>query len=74
LPGTPLTPADVHAQRATTRADGIASIFSIGNNSVFLDPITKTQLATGDPKELRDHSPNFVVRNFLMRGTAEPVE
>ena len=52
----------------------LASIFSIGNNSVFLDPITKTQLATGDPKELRDHSPNFVVRNFLMRGTAEPVE
>jgi hypothetical protein len=52
----------------------LSSIFSIGNNAVFLDPITKTQLATGDPKELRDHSPNFVVRNFLLRGTAEPVE
>jgi len=52
----------------------LASIFSIGNNSVFLDPITKTQLATGDPKELRDHSPNFEVRNFLMRGTAATVE
>ena len=52
----------------------LASIFSIGNNSVFLDPVTKTQLATGDPKELRDHSPNFAVRNFLMRGTAAPVE
>ncbi len=51
----------------------LSSIFSIGNNAVFLDPITKTQLATGDPKELRDHSPNFVVRNFLLRGTAEPV-
>ena len=39
----------------------LASIFSIGNNAVFLDPVRKTQLATGDPKELRDHSPNFVV-------------
>ena len=46
----------------------LASIFAIGNNSVFLDPDTKTQLATGDPKELRDHHPNFVVRNFLKRG------
>ena len=47
----------------------LASIFSIGNNSVFLDPETKTQLATGDPKELRDHCPDFRVRNFLLRGT-----
>jgi len=52
----------------------LASIFAIGNNSVFLDPITKTQLATGDPKDLRDHSPDFGVRNFLMRGTAPAVE
>ena len=51
----------------------LASIFSIGNNAVFLDPVTKTQLATGDPKDLRDHSANFAVRNFLMRGTAAPV-
>jgi phospholipid/cholesterol/gamma-HCH transport system ATP-binding protein len=49
----------------------LASIFAIGNNCVFLDPYTKTQLATGDPKELRDHHPNYVVRNFLQRGTAE---
>ncbi len=48
----------------------LASIFAIGNNSVFLDPDTKTQLATGDPRKLRDHHPNFVVRNFLQRGTA----
>lgn len=46
----------------------LASIFAIGNNSVFLDPVTKTQLATGDPKELRDHHPNREVRNFLLRG------
>ncbi len=48
----------------------LASIFAIGNNSVFLDPVTKTQLATGDPKELRDLHPNFEVRNFLQRGQA----
>lgn len=48
----------------------LASIFSIGNNSVFLDPVTKTQLATGNPCELRDHHPNFEVRNFLQRGKA----
>jgi len=50
----------------------LASIFSIGDNSVFLDADTKTQLATGNPKELRDHHPNFVVRNFLQRGGAAP--
>ena len=49
----------------------LASIFAIGNNSVFLDAEAKTQLATGDPKELRDHHPDFVVRNFLQRGKAE---
>jgi len=49
----------------------LASIFSIGNNSVFLDPVTKTQLATGDPMDLRDNHENLVVRNFLQRGMAE---
>jgi phospholipid/cholesterol/gamma-HCH transport system ATP-binding protein len=49
----------------------LASIFAIGNNSVFLDPVSKTQLATGNPIELRDHHPNFEVRNFLRRGIAE---
>ncbi|MDJ0928898.1 MAG: ATP-binding cassette domain-containing protein [Gammaproteobacteria bacterium] len=48
----------------------LASIFAIGNNSVFLDADAKTQLATGDPRELRDHHPNYVVRNFLQRGEA----
>jgi phospholipid/cholesterol/gamma-HCH transport system ATP-binding protein len=49
----------------------LASIFAIGNNSVFLDPVTKTQLATGDPVDLRDNHENLVVRNFLQRGMAE---
>ena len=35
----------------------LASIFAIGNNSVFLDPETKTMIATGDPKTLRDRKP-----------------
>jgi phospholipid/cholesterol/gamma-HCH transport system ATP-binding protein len=52
----------------------LASIFAIGNNCVFLDAGTKTQLATGDPKALRDHSDNFEVRNFLLRGTAKSQE
>jgi phospholipid/cholesterol/gamma-HCH transport system ATP-binding protein len=49
----------------------LASIFAIGNNSVFLDPDTKTQLAIGDPVSMRDNHPNHVVRNFLHRGEAE---
>ncbi len=46
----------------------LASIFAIGNNSVFLDPETKTMLAVGDPKKLRDESENPVIRKFLTRG------
>jgi phospholipid/cholesterol/gamma-HCH transport system ATP-binding protein len=46
----------------------LASIFAIGNNSVFLDPETKTMIAQGDPKQLRDHCPDPKVRNFLLRG------
>jgi phospholipid/cholesterol/gamma-HCH transport system ATP-binding protein len=52
----------------------LASIFAIGNNCVFLDTATKTQLATGDPRYLRDHSDDFDVRNFLQRGTAKSKE
>lgn len=46
----------------------LASIFSIGDNSVFLDPETRTMIASGDPKMLRDASPVPVVRRFLNRG------
>jgi len=48
----------------------LASIFSIADNSVFLDTDTRTQLATGNPNVLRDECDNFVVRNFLQRGAA----
>jgi phospholipid/cholesterol/gamma-HCH transport system ATP-binding protein len=46
----------------------LASIFTIGNNSVFLDPESKTMLATGDPKWLRSNCPESRVREFLNRG------
>ena len=46
----------------------LASIFAIGNNSVFLDPETKTMIAVGDPKRLRDESNNPTVHKFLTRG------
>jgi phospholipid/cholesterol/gamma-HCH transport system ATP-binding protein len=48
----------------------LASIFTIGNNSVFLDPETRTMIATGDPKWLRSDSPEKKVRDFLNRGEA----
>ena len=49
----------------------LASIFAIGNNAVFLDAETKTQLATGNPMDLRDNHPNHQVREFLLRGEPE---
>ena len=48
----------------------LASIFTIGNNSVFLDPEAKTMIAAGDPKALRDDGSNPKVRTFLTRGGA----
>jgi phospholipid/cholesterol/gamma-HCH transport system ATP-binding protein len=49
----------------------LASIFAIGNNSVFLDAETRTMTAEGDPKKLRDESPDPKVRSFLTRGEAQ---
>jgi phospholipid/cholesterol/gamma-HCH transport system ATP-binding protein len=46
----------------------LASIFTIGNNSVFLDADTKTMISSGDPKLLRDACPDLKVRTFLTRG------
>jgi phospholipid/cholesterol/gamma-HCH transport system ATP-binding protein len=49
----------------------LASIFAIGNNSVFLDSETRTMTAGGDPKMLLENSQDPKVLNFLMRGKAE---
>ena len=46
----------------------LASIFAIGNNSVFLDPESKTMIAQGDPKRLLAESEDPKVRRFLTRG------
>jgi phospholipid/cholesterol/gamma-HCH transport system ATP-binding protein len=48
----------------------LPSIFAIADNSVFLDPETKTMTASGDPKVLLTESPNTKVREFLSRGAS----
>lgn len=44
------------------------SIFAIGNNSIFLDTVTKSISARGNPRELLKNPPNQDVYNFLTRG------
>ena len=46
----------------------LASIFAIGDNSVFLDPETRTMIAGGNPKTLLAESQDPKVRSFLTRG------
>jgi phospholipid/cholesterol/gamma-HCH transport system ATP-binding protein len=48
----------------------LASIFAVGNNSVFLDADSKTMIASGDPKRLLADSEDPKVRAFLTRGEA----
>jgi phospholipid/cholesterol/gamma-HCH transport system ATP-binding protein len=52
----------------------LASIFTIGDNSVFLDADSRTMIAAGDPKELRAHCADPKVRRFLTRGQDPPPE
>jgi phospholipid/cholesterol/gamma-HCH transport system ATP-binding protein len=51
----------------------LASIFAIGNNSVFLDPLSKTQIALGNPKILLHDCSNPTVHAFLTRGSDREV-
>lgn len=51
----------------------LASIFAIGNNSIFLDTETRTMTAGGDPKELLAHPPTLTVHRFLTRGEEQRV-
>ena len=46
----------------------LASIFTIGDNSVFLDPETRTMIASGHPKKLLAESRDPKVYKFLTRG------
>jgi len=51
------------------------SIFTVGNNGVFLDVTARTQADVGNPVHLKEHSPSATVRNFLRRGeVGHPVE
>jgi phospholipid/cholesterol/gamma-HCH transport system ATP-binding protein len=49
----------------------LASIFAVGNNSVFLDVETKTMIPTGDPKVLLANSKDPRVIQFLTRGATQ---
>ena len=48
----------------------LASIFTVGTNSVFLDSETRTMIAQGHPKWLLEHSEDPKVQRFLRRGDA----
>ena len=45
----------------------LPSIFTIADDSIFLDSVSKTLLARGNPKHLRDNCEERKVRKFLRR-------
>lgn len=47
----------------------LASIFSIGTNSIFLDVDSKTAIAQGNPNELLRNPPSQKLLSFLTRGS-----
>jgi len=49
----------------------LASIFAIADDCVFLDAETKTMIATGNPRDLLEHSADPKVRRFLTRGESD---
>lgn len=49
----------------------LASIFAIGDDSVFLDAETRTMRATGNPKTLLAESDDPLIRRFLTRGESD---
>lgn len=52
----------------------LASILTIGDDSIFLDADSKTVIARGNPKRLLHESEDPIVREFLTRdAAAEPV-
>lgn len=46
------------------------SIFAIGDDSIFLDPQSKTCLAQGSPKSLLENPPHKAIEHFLTRGVS----
>ncbi len=51
----------------------LASIFAIGDNSIFLDAESKTMIAAGSPKDLLANSRDSRVIRFLTRGARQGV-
>jgi len=52
----------------------LASIFAIGDNSIYLDVESKTMTASGNPRKLLAESTDPKVRNFLTRGEEGKME
>lgn len=52
----------------------LSSIFTIAERAIMLDASAKGIIAEGDPRELRDHSPDPRVRAFFNRRPAEAME
>src|SRR6266850_1817384 len=52
----------------------LQSIFTIADNSIFLDATTRTMRAHGNPSELLKNSTDPVVREFLTRGEETTAE
>ncbi|MEM9253981.1 MAG: ATP-binding cassette domain-containing protein [Pseudomonadota bacterium] len=48
----------------------LPSIFAIANNSVYLDNVSRTMIAYGNPNDLRSQSDQPVVKQFLSRSAA----
>lgn len=46
----------------------LASIFTVGNSAIFLDPESRTMIASGSPKDLLVNSSDPRVIQFLTRG------
>jgi len=49
----------------------LPSIFRVASRVIMLDPKTRSIIAEGDPKELRDHSEDEKVRDFFNRKPGE---
>ncbi len=49
----------------------LASIFTIADDSIFLDADTRTMRAYGNPKELLEHTTDAKLKSFLTRGETE---
>jgi phospholipid/cholesterol/gamma-HCH transport system ATP-binding protein len=49
----------------------LESIFAIGDNSVYLDPVTRTMTASGNPRHLLETTTDPGLREFLTRGESK---